>query len=306
MIRSINGQADQFLADLERIQNSTERAQRQMTSGLRVAEPSDAPDQVSQILKVRASLALAQQRQSNLSLTKTEVDTAEQALQTAVQVVERGATLAAQGATGTSTDADRQIIAGEVRSLADELVGLSNTAIAGKYVFSGDHDQVPAYSRDDSASNGVDRLLVSSNTRREADASGETFLVGHTAQEIFDRRNGDDSLATGNVFAAVHNLEVALDSNDQGAILAASTALAKAGDYLNRQLAFYGTVQDRLASATTQADQIVLQQKTNLSTLQDADMTEAIMELTQGRTAQQAALAAQAQLPKTSLFDFLK
>src|SRR5579871_5498948 len=145
MISSINGAADQFLADLNRIQSATDRAERQLSSGLRVANPSDGPDQVSQILQLRAAMALTSQRQANLSLTQSEVAGSEQALESAVQVVEHAATLAAQGGTGTATLSDRQEIAGEASSLEEQLVGLANTSVGGRYIFSGDQDQSAAY-----------------------------------------------------------------------------------------------------------------------------------------------------------------
>ncbi|HZT30563.1 MAG TPA: flagellin [Bryobacteraceae bacterium] len=306
MIRGLNGGTDQFLADLERIQRTTEQAQRQLSSGLRVQQPSDAPDEVSQILQVRAALAQTVQRQQNLSQVKTEVDTSEQALQAAVQVVERASVLAAQGATSTADADARKNLAQEVQSLEQELVGLSRTEVSGRFVFSGDLDRSPAYTWDGGQPNGVDRLQAAPATRQIEDASGTLFTVSHTAQEIFDHRNADNTLAQDNVFAAVHSLTAALNNNDQAAIRTCMDALDKAGAYLNQQLTFYGTVQDRVAAATNQASQIQLQQQSQLSALQDADLTAAILELNQGNTQQQAALTARAQMPRTSLFDFLQ
>ncbi len=45
--------------------------------------------------------------------------------------------------------------------------------------------------------------------------------------------------------------------------------------------------------------------KSEISGLQDADITSSILDLTQMQTQQQAALTSRAQLPKTTLFDFL-
>lgn len=306
MIRGIRGGAEKFLADLERIQASTDRAQRQLSSSLRVEQPSDAPDQVSQILLVRASLAQVQSRQSNLAQAKTEADTAEQTLQSAVQMVEHASVLAAQGVTATADAASRRAIAQQVQALQQQLVGLSQTSVSGRYIFSGDQDQSPAYALDSTQANGVDRLLTASSTRQMEDATGMPFQVAHTAQDIFDHRNADDTLAADNVFAAVQTLATALNNNDQSGIESAVSALSQAGEYLNQQLAFYGTVQNRLSAASNQADQLVVQHKAELSTLEDADLTSAILELQQGNTQQQAALAARAQMPQTSLFDFLK
>jgi len=48
------------------------------------------------------------------------------------------------------------------------------------------------------------------------------------------------------------------------------------------------------------------QLKTQIGNLDDADLTQAILDLTQSQTQQQAALQSRAMLPRTTLFDFLK
>jgi flagellin-like hook-associated protein FlgL len=78
-----------------------------------------------------------------------------------------------------------------------------------------------------------------------------------------------------------------------------------AGTYLNQQLAFYGTVQDRVTSALNFGQTYVTQLQSQLSGIQDADEAQAITEFTQAQTQLQAALTSRAQLPRTSLFNFL-
>ena len=84
------------------------------------------------------------------------------------------------------------------------------------------------------------------------------------------------------------------------------TTLDTSSSYFQGQLAFYGGVQDKVSFAASQG----LTQATNLQiqvgNIQDADVTQAILELTQAQTAQQAALQEKAATPATSLFDFLK
>ena len=75
--------------------------------------------------------------------------------------------------------------------------------------------------------------------------------------------------------------------------------------YLNDGLAFYGNVQDNVASATTEQSNDDTQLRTQLSTLQDADETQSIIDLNEAQTQQQAALQSEAQIPRTSLFNFL-
>jgi len=78
-----------------------------------------------------------------------------------------------------------------------------------------------------------------------------------------------------------------------------------AGTYLNQQLAFYGVTQNRVTSETDFAQNYETQLKTQLSGIEDADLTQAITEMQQAVTQQTAALSSRAKLPKTSLFDYL-
>ena len=305
MFSSINGGADQFLADLGRVQQDLTLTERQITSGLKVQLPSDGPSSVSDILQLKSQIAQNTQVQTNLGTVKTQVDTAESALESAVSAVENAITLGTQGGSSTITAAVRQTLAQQVAGVLAQLLGVSRTQAAGVYVFSGDNSQSPQYQLDPSAPNGVDRLFVTSATAQVQDSAGIALSISKTAQDIFDHRNPDGSLASDNVFAAVQQLQVALQNNDQAGIDASMTALQQAHDYIGNQLAFYGAAQNRIASALDLAQKFQLQQKTDLSNRQDTDVAAAALALTQEQTTEQAALQARAKMPHTSLFDFL-
>jgi flagellar hook-associated protein 3 FlgL len=129
---------------------------------------------------------------------------------------------------------------------------------------------------------------------------GSTFGVARTAQQIFD--NADP---TTNAFAAIGNLRSALLNNDQAGIDASLANLRSASRYLNAQLSFYGTVQARVNGAIDFAANLKTQLETQQSQIQDADLTESITELSQAAVQQQAALSAEKEMPRTSLFDYL-
>ena len=306
MISNLSASAQQFLVDLGRIQKTISTAEDQLSSGCKVNSPSDAPDQISSILQLYADLDRNTQVKSNFDRLTAETGSAEQSLESAVQLVDRATVLASQGA-GTAQSADtRKTLAGEVGALMDQLIAISNTVVDNRYIFGGDADQSPPYVADPASPNGVDRLTTALASRQVLHPSGTTFVASKTAQEIFDSRNPDDSLATDNVFAAVNGLQTALANNDQAGIGSSLTALRSAGNRLNIQLSFYGTVQDKIADATDFASKLDVRLQTELSSRRDADAVEAITELQRGQVQQQAALTARAQLPRTSLFDFLK
>jgi flagellar hook-associated protein 3 FlgL len=287
------------------VQAQIDTASRQLSSGLKISQPSDAPDELSNLLRIRADLAKSTEIGKNLAQVKTQTDTAESSLETATQLLDRAAVLATQGSNTSQTAADRADSAQEVQGILAQLVGLSQTTVQGQFVFSGDQDQTPSYSLNLANANGVDRLTTPTSTRLAEDASGVTFPVAHTAQDIFDHRNPDDSLASDNVFAAVNSLRVSLLANDQPGIAAALSSLHQAGDYLSTQLSFYGSVQSRVQTATDFASKQQTQLQTNLSQVQDADAAQAALQLTQSSTQLNAALSAEAKLPRTSLFDYL-
>lgn len=300
MISSLDASSQSFLDSLGQVSNRLQKAQSQISTGLKFQTVSDNPDQVSTLLQAKADLESTQAINTNLGRVKAEVDAGENALQQAVTLVERAQTLAAQGATGTATADTRQQLAGEVGSVLEQLAGISGTAVEGRYIFSGDSDQKAPYSIDLTQANPVSAYAGSAATRQVQHPNGTRFSVSKTAQEIFD--NPD---ATKNVFYSLTTLRTALQNNDQTGIQAALDNVGSALKNLNGSLAYYGTVQNKVAEATDFGSNFVLQLKTQLSSLQDADLSQAIIEMQQAQLQQQAALQSRAKMPRSTLFDYL-
>jgi flagellar hook-associated protein 3 FlgL len=209
-------------------------------------------------------------------------------------------TLGASGVKGTSTAATNATLAQQVGSVLQEMVGLADTNIEGRYIFAGDSDQQSPYTVDLAQTPPVSAYLGSAATRVAQHPDGTTFSISLTAQTIFD--STDPST---NVFTAMTTLQTALANNDTAGIQAANAGLAKIGGYLNQQLAFYGNVQNKVAQATDYASTQQTQLQTQISNLQDADLTGSILQLNQDQTQEQAALQSEARIPRTTLFDFL-
>jgi flagellar hook-associated protein 3 FlgL len=301
MISSLNPNAQQFVNSFNRITNSLQQTQLQISSGLRVNQVSDAPDSISTLLAARASLSSTQQIDADLARFKSEADGGEQALQTAVQLFDQVQTLGATGDTGTVTAATRSDLAQQLGSILQQMGGLAATQVEGRYIFSGDSDQQAPYVIDLTQPNPVSAYMGSATTRTAQSPDGTTFAVSETAQTIFDSPDPNT-----NVFAAINNLRTALANNDDNAIQTAVSGLSQVGSYLNDQLAFYGRTQDRIAQATDYGQNLETRLQTQISGLQDTDMTAAVTQLTQEQTQEQAALQSEALIPRNSLFDYLR
>jgi flagellar hook-associated protein 3 FlgL len=300
MIEAFNPAAQIFLSGMNNIQARLSRSQTQLTTGLQINTASDDPNALGDLYEVRSSLAQANQIDSNLGLVSTEVNTSEGAVSNAVTLLDNVTTLATQAEPTTISAATRTQISQQVGSDLQEMVALANTNVGNRYVFSGDSDQTEPYTVDLTQTNPVSAYQGTAATRQVQSPDGSTFPVSITAQQIFD-----SSDPTTSVFGAITSLYTALQNNDQAGIDTAITNLQSTSTYLNTQLAFYGTVQDRVASATTFGATLTTQLQTEQSGIEDANAAQAITNMTMATTDEQAALAAEKEIPQTTLFDLL-
>jgi len=305
MISNLSPQSQQFLADVAFAQQRIASANRQLSSGLKIQDASDGPDVISELLQLRANLQKNSQVTNNLGLAKTDADVADTSLSSATQLMDTALSLAAEGATATTSASGRQAIAGQIEGILEQMVAYANTQSGGRYIFGGDADTSAPYQLDLTQANGVGQLTTAAATRLIEDPAGGSFPASQTAQQIFDDRNPDGSIAGDNVFAALNSLRIALTNNDTNGITAATTSLKAASDHLNVSLAYYGVLENRIQNATTWAGNYNLQLQTQISQLQDADVAAASLEMTQGTTQLQAAFQSEARLPRYTLFDFL-
>ena len=306
MLQNLDPVRNQFLVDLAALNNRIVKTQAELTSGVRISRPSDDPSAVGDVLQLQSDIGRVTQVTANLNTVKSEVDSASGVVQDSVSLLDQARSIAAQGASGTLSPSGRVALAAQAEQILGALVDASRATFAGRYLFSGDTSAQPAYDLNLANPNGVDRLLTSPATRLIQDSNGVVFAVSKTAQDLFDHRNPDDSLAADNVFAAVNSLRVALTNNDLAGTEAAAASIQKAQDYLSLQGTFYGAVQNRVTNALDIAQKFQLQWKSALSNEKDTDVAAAATELTQEQLNQQAAMQAQASMPRNTLFDFLK
>jgi flagellar hook-associated protein 3 FlgL len=305
-----------FVSNVDRIQLTLAQANGQISSGKQISQPSDAPDQIDSLLQLRADRQRNTQIQANLGLAKTEAQSADSAISSAISLMDRAVELATQGATATQTADSRAAIAPEVQSLLEQMVSYSNTQVQGRYIFGGDQDSSPVYQLDlNNPANptGAIQLTNTTATRQIEDPAGGTFAASKGAQEIFGDMttvtNPDGSTSTvpaqDNVFAALNGLLTALQSNNQDGITNSIDTLKTASAHLNNMDSFYGTVETRVQDASNFSSNYDTQLQTEIGQKEDADVTSAALSVSQANTNLQAAFMAQGKMPTTTLFNFL-
>jgi len=297
------GQA--FLVGVNAVEQQITTATQQITSGLKISAPADDPAQIDDLLQLQADQQLNTQIGSNLTMANSIASAADSAIGGAIQVIDSAiqiATQAANSLTGEDTDSS---LALQVQGLLSQMVNYSQTQVQGQYIFSGDQPESPYYQLDLAAPQGVDQLLTTAATQQIQYPAGGSFAVSQTAQTIFGDQNADGTPAADNVFAALNNLNNALQSNSTAGVQSALDDLQQASTHLNEMQSFYGVVEDSIQSATTYSTSRDTALQTQIGNIQDADVTSDAMLLSQANTQLQAAFQAEAQTPKSTLFNYL-
>src|SRR5258708_6401022 len=134
MITTLDPSRQMLLDSINAAQRDLNRAQNQVSSGLRITRASDDPQTIPDLLAARSDLARVTQVGNNLTAVQSEVQTADGVIQNAVQLLQNAGVLATQGGTGTSTQAQRAILANQVDSILQQIVGISRTQANGEYI----------------------------------------------------------------------------------------------------------------------------------------------------------------------------
>ena len=308
MTPSINSNSAMFLSNLSQIESRMSTAEQQLSSGLRVSVASDDPDEISSILQLRAQISSVQQTQENLTNATPQVDAGENAIQQAIQVLDTATSLGTEAASGLTSAAQMQNLVPQVQGILQQLVSLSQTAVNGTFIFSGNQGGQPQYTLA-AGGDSVQQAFQAGPPGQIADSNGVLMSTGLTAQQIFDDQvgggSGTGNPAPDNVFTAVSGLLTALQSGSNTGVQAALTNIQAASTFLNNQSSVYGAVQNNLTAAGNTASQTLVQLQTELSNEQDADEAQASEDLTEATTDQQAAMSAQAMLKPQDLFSYL-
>lgn len=290
--------ADWFLNGLADLQARQLQTQKELSSGIRVSSAADDPSATHALVNLGSALATAQTYQTNLGNVQAEASAADTAIGSAIGLIQSAQSLATRGASTTTTAAERQSFAAAVQTIQQQLVALANTNVGGRFIFGGDQDQSAPYQYNAASATGVDALTAAPATRTIVNPGAQTVYQSSTAGTIFD--------ASGNsAFAALQSLQTALQNNDPAGVAGVLSSLGSVASWLNQQQAAYGSSEQRLAAEQNSVGTQITSIQTSIGSLRDANIAQDATDLTQESTSQQAALAAQAAIPRKSLFDYL-
>jgi flagellar hook-associated protein 3 FlgL len=283
-----------LLYDLHNVTSQLQTSEQQLSSGYKLNQPSDDPYGASQALKLRADLAANQQYQSNVQDANSWQNVADTALGDIGDSIQRARDLVLQGANGSNAATDRQAIVTELNQLIDSIKTDANTQYAGRFIFSGTKTTSQPYQ-------------LGSNDAYSGNTAMITREIGVGVQVTINQPGstiiGDD---TSGLLATLRGIVTDLQSGNTNALSTTDlNALDTANDQLLNARAQVGALSDRLTTASNRLQSTEQSTTQLLSNVQDADMTQVMVNFSTQQAAYQAALRAGAQIIQPSLMDFL-
>ncbi len=269
------------------------KTQEQLSTGKVINRPSDDPAGAGSAMRLRDTLAATQQHQRNADDGLAWLGVTDSALTSLGDQARAARDAGLQGANdGAMDQTARNALADTVDGLRAGIVGTANTTYLGRPVFGGVTGGPVAY--DDTGTyvgtpGTVDRVVGDGVTVR-VDTDGRSVL-GPTGDSVLDHLSA---------------LSTALRSGDTAGVRTTTDLVAKDLDRIAAAHAEVGTRYQRIEDAQTKALDDVTRLKASLSTIEDADLPETIVNLQLQQTAYQAALSSTAKVLQPSLLDFLR
>lgn len=283
-----------YVSDLRDINSRLAETQRQLSTGKRINSPSDSPVDVSLVMSLRRDAAARERWGKNAGDALSWVEATEDALNGAVDVVQRARELAMQGSNGTLADNQREVMAREVQGLLDGMIEIANTTLAGRHIFGGARTDQPPLDQTGALTNGNVTPLM-----REI-AQGETVRINVTIDEFTDPGGG-----TPDIVATLQGLITDLQNNDLGGIMDTIPDLDAHLENYNALRGRGAGVVNRLEflQERFEVQQIALAKQ--VSGIEDVDMAQSITDLKFQESTLRAALSVGSRILPVSLVDFV-
>lgn len=280
------------MANLQASLQRSADLQARMSSGTKIAVPSDDPAGAADLLRLRADQRANAQHARNAADGDAWLTTVDSALQESLALVRKARDLAVRSGSGAMGASSREALAAEMEALGAQLRGQANTQYAGRAVFAGTSATSafgpgPAYAHSGAAGAAVTRQVGPETSVRVDSDGAAVFGTG-----------------AGSAFALLDDLAATIRAG--GDLTAGMDALDARMSTMLREVASVGARHNQVknATATLAGEKVTLAGQ--VSAIEDVDLAAVLVELQAQEVAYQGALAATAKALQPTLLDFLR
>ncbi|MEY2781932.1 MAG: Flagellar hook-associated protein 3, partial [Pseudomonadota bacterium] len=265
---------DKATNQLQTVQSNLATTQEQLSTGLKVNRPSDAPDKASLLTNLISQI----ERQSSYQNTLKTIDTRLEAQHTALTNVSDELTrlkeLAVQAANDTLSAADRESVAIEMKGIRDQILSLANSQDANSnYIFSGSRVQTAPFGKD-----ATGRVVYLGDQSRMVVGVGDSRrmsmnMPGSDAFKSVVRTNSKGEPEGIDFFQSVDDVVNAVDANNYSFIQRGIDEIDGMQQNISDATAQVGSNMNVVDSQNAVLDEVKLRLQSTLSDIQDLDYT---------------------------------
>lgn len=161
--------------------------QEQIATGKSMLRPSDKPNNLSQLLSIKATLSYNEQYDRNLDDGLSYLNLNDSTMQTLGDILHTAGEMAVQGANATYNTDDMKALGEQIDKMIDQAVDLANSSVGGRYIYAGTKNNAAPFHRTGDVItytgdlNGIYREVLSGDDYR-IDAPGIT--TGFTVEPV--------------------------------------------------------------------------------------------------------------------------
>lgn len=290
-----------LLRDLNAAEARVIRTREQLTSGSRIARPSDDPYATGRAISLRNALDANRQYRENVDEARGWAQATDAALGSLGDVVLRARELLLQSANAATGPAGRSAIAAELDQLVETAKTHASASFDGRYILSGTATTARPYVPGDDVYHGDAGTIA-----REV-GPGVSVNVGQRGSRIL---GGDGTVPDNGLINVLRTVAQNLRTGTPAALAAVGSTELGRLDAVHSGLltarAETGAVVNRLDAAADRLVQLEEAGTKLLSDVRDTDFARTIIDLNSQQAAYQAALNAGASIVQQSLLDFLR
>jgi flagellar hook-associated protein 3 FlgL len=286
-------------------QSAVYRKEQQIASGNRIEKASDDPVAWARLSQLKDQQdGLAQYERNALSLESRLLST-DQMLDSIGSLLQNASELAVQASDGTLNQTDREVLAGQVDALLEQLVSRANSpSDGGGYQLGGVQSESEPFSVTRNADGLIDSVAYDGgNASAMVEvAAGDALpnqLVGGGAS------NGVLISSSSDAFAPLIEMRDRLLAGENLAETTLQTQVDAAAEKVIVGRASVGAYLEHLSFVDEIRGSQEVSLKENISALEGIDIAQAVSELTEKQTAYQAALAMATKTVNMSLLNYI-
>lgn len=280
-------------------QSSLAEQSEKLTAGKRVLRASDDPVAAAQAERAITRMERIKVEQSALSLQRNAMAEGESTLGDAVDLLQEMRALFVSAGNGANSAKEMQIIAGQLETLRDELLSVSNrTNTSGVPLLSALGSAITPFVNSSAfKDNGLPGQQAGGNTSIPTALDGDMAFMLDSGESLFKEL---DTAITG-----IRNATSGSAANQSSVIQNGLANIDQGMDRLSALRGFAGDMLNRADRITGDQEVRSIQLEADRSRAEDMDLVKGFSDFEQTKMGYQAALQTYAMVQKMSLFNYI-